>query len=213
MRLIHSLYIVALCVSLAQFEPRNVSFELLPTLADPTERNALNAYDFAPFIEVESPLYRAIINRETRSCVWITFRVRAEDVVNDNDTDRGWWRPVEMADYVLESEDYTSSGYDRGHLRSIQMSRGSEHWQDVNCLAVIVPELPELNRGPISQLESRICEIATSRGWCQVTITLTGDVGDMPRADEPHAIPETIRYLIESPEGVESIEFSNVEGD
>ena len=192
---------------------RFVSWTILPERPVGLPASPIDAHDFAPYIEIESPLYRAIINRETRCCVWITFRVRAEDVENDNETDRVWWLPPELRDFCLEAEDYRGSGYDRGHLRSIQMSRGSGHWQDVNLTAVIVPELPELNRGAISQLESHICDLATSHGWADVTITLTGDAGDMPRADESHAIPERLLYVVESPAGREEVEFSNVEGN
>lgn len=204
--------LLCLCGPLSAGE-RFVSWTILPERPAGLQTSALDAHDYAPYIEIESPLYRAIVNRETRSCVWITYRVRAEDVENDNDTDRVWWLPAELRDHCLEADDYRGSGYDRGHLRSIQMSRGSAHWQDVNLTAVIVPELPELNRGAISQLESRICDLATSHGWAQVTITLTGDSGDMSGADESHAIPERLLYVIESPEGREEVEFSNVEGN
>lgn len=186
-----------------------VSWTILPERPSGHQVTAVDAYDYAPYIELESPLYRAILDPNARTCVWIQFIVRGEDVEADNETDRGWWRPVELAPHCLESDDYVASNLDRGHLRSIQMSRGSAHWRDVNCLAVIVPETPELNRGAISQLESDICDLAELHGWCRVTIHLSGDAGNMPRADEPHAIPERLLYVVESPAGVREVTFEN----
>ena len=199
----------AVVLILAQFAPRNVSYEILPTLAAGQEVSVLDRYAYAPYVELESPLYRAIINRETRCCVWIQFVVRAEDVEADNDTNRNWWCPPELREFTLQADDYRNSGWDRGHLRSIQMSRGSAHWQDVNCVAVIVPESPALNRGDIVELENEICELATLHGWCRVTITLTGDIADLPGV--ACQVPETIHYVVESPVGRTESRFRNGE--
>lgn len=212
MRSLHVLHIIAVCLSLAQFEPRNVSFEILPTLADPTQRTLLNAYEFAPYIEIESPLYRAILNRDRKCVVWSQFIVRAEDCEAEFETDRSWWSHPELADYALESSDYRNSGYDRGHLRSLAMSRGSEHWRDTNHLAGnIIPERSDLNRGAIQQLESEICDLAIEHGFCIVTITMLFDETPetMPDADESHTIPSRILYLVESPAGTIRQEFDN----
>lgn len=173
------------------------------------ETTCLDAYAFAPYVLIESPLYTAIIDGERETCVWIAYRVRAEDVEADNETGRQWWCPPELRDYCLVAEEYRRSGWDRGHLRSIQMSRGSRHWQDVNLTAVIVPQSPELNRGAIAQLEGEICDLAAEHGWCEVTINLSGDIGDLPLAEETSVIPASIRYLIQSPAGVQEVTFEN----
>lgn len=204
---------VALGDDTRDFAARNVHCTIHAERPRGIAQSAIDVYDYAPYVEVESPLYRAIYNRETRCCVWINYLVRAEDVVNDNATTRGWWFPGELLQYgVLGNVHYRDSGYDRGHLRSIQMSRGSEHWRDVNCLCVVVPEVPALNRGEISWLESRICDLALEHGWCDVTITLSGDAGDF-RPGVTHQIPETIRYVVESPEGREEFEYSNLKAE
>ena len=206
MKSLHLLHCLALCLTLAQ--QRSVSVEVLPTLAPGQEVSVLDRYEFAPYVILESPLYRAIYDSEKRCCTWIQFVVRGEDVENDNDTNRRWWVPDEMRQFVLPSSAFAGSGYDRGHLRSIQMSRGSAHFEDVNNLAVIIPETPALNRGPIVELENEICDLAETHGWCRVTITMTGDIGDMPNAG-PHQIPARIVYLIQSPAGERTVVFEN----
>lgn len=203
---LYLLHAACLCLSLAQVPPRSVSYEILPTLAPGQDVSVLDRYEYAPYIRIESPIYTAILNRETRCCVWMQFTVRAEDVEADNETHRRWWVPRELMDHTIPDAWYRGSGYDRGHLRSIQMSRGSRHFEDVNCLAVIVPESPALNRGDIVEIENSICDLAEAHGWCRVTITLTGDIGDLAG---PCQIPQTIRYVVESPAGRVERSFQN----
>lgn len=208
---LHILHAVAVCISLAQQPSRTVSYEVLPTLAPGQDVSVVDRYDFAPYVAIESPLYRAIIDRDRRSCVWIQYTVRREDVAEGEDVDRGWWNHRELMPHCLESEDYNRSGLDRGHLRSLLMSRGSRHWSDINNMAVIVPQDPTLNRGELAQFENDICQLAMQYGWCRVTITLTfdDDVRTMPYADEEMDICDSLIYRVESPAGEVTETFRN----
>lgn len=214
MKALHAIHVLTLALSLWQ-PPRCATWEVMPAAPVGHQPTCMDAYSFAPYVLVESPLYTAVIDGEKRTCVWITYRVRAEDVEPDNDARRVWWCPEELRDYCLEAEDYRGSSRDRGHLRSVQMSRGSAHIHDIHLTAVIIPELPELNRGAIAQLEGEICELATEHGWCQVTITLLhdDDADVMPNADEDHDIPSQIIYLIQSPAGERTETFDNEDED
>lgn len=207
------LHLTLWLVSLAQVPPRSVSYEILPTLAPGQDVGVMDRYSHDPYIEINSPLYRSILDRDRKCVVWSQFTVRAEDCEDEYETDRRWWSHRELMDYALEDADYRASGgYDRGHLRSLAMSRGSEHWQCTNHLAGnIIPELGSMNRGPIQQLEAHICELATEHGFCIVTITMTfdDDWDQLPNADERHDIPTTISYLIQSPAGEERESFDN----
>lgn len=155
-------------------------------------------------IQVGSPLYNAEIDCQKHVCVRLTCRVRAEDVApKDHRTNRDWFLPEAMETHCLEDADYVDSGYDRGHLRALLWSAGSDHWQSVNCLAVIVPQPPAINRGAIRELEEDIAELAVSHGYCDVQITCLFERVMLPmeNADETHTVPSGFHYLVVYPGG------------
>lgn len=155
-------------------------------------------------IHIASPLYDAEVDVDRHVCIRLTCRVRAEDVApKDHTTNREWWLPEAMEPHCLESADYVDSGYDRGHLRALLWSAGSDHWSSVNCMAVIVPQPPAINRGAIRELEEDVAELAVTRGYCDVTITCLFEAVMLPmkNADETHTVPSGFHYLVVYPGG------------
>lgn len=163
------------------------------------------------FVVFKTSLYTAWINKDTHTCERISMMVRRSDLRSTHDTSRRWWSHPEMEDFTLEAEDYVGSGFDRGHLRAIAWSRGSEDWPLVNCTAVVVPEVPSLNRGAIRDFEQEVTGIVREYGWAEVYITIhSEDAGLlMTTADEDHLIPTKFTYQVIYPNGSLIKEFEN----
>lgn len=149
-------------------------------------------------IEIVEPLYTLRVDPAKHMATRIEYTVRGEDVRPQST--RNWYTPEDLQPYVLESDDYTGSVYDRGHLRPLALSGGSEHWKCVNNTAAIVPQVRAINRGKIRLIEELIGELATEHGRADVTIEIEFEPGklQLQRADEPHEVPSAFVYRVRS---------------
>lgn len=164
-------------------------------------------------VRVESPLYVAYVDTETKCCRRIDFTVYPEDLGPVGDK-RRFYTPEMLADVLLEHEDYDDSGYDRGHLRALSLSCGSKHADDVNSMAVIVPMLPEVNRVHYRRVEQ---SISSASEWGPVCVSVVCDYdscGLLPNADESHRVPNRISVSWVHPRSrvVTTKVFDNVPG-
>lgn len=139
-------------------------------------------------LTVRSPLYVAEIDRDAKCCRRITYTVTAADLGEVHDK-RRYYTPPELRDALLESGDYAGSGYDRGHLRALALSAGSEHVDDVNSMAVIVPMTPAVNREQFREVERRIAELVEDGPVAVEIVCEFKTDAQLPAADEPHQVP------------------------
>ena len=152
----------------------------------------------AETVTFHTPIYTAEIDCEKRMLRKLTCIVRRE-YLDDAQTDRprDWWTTDKLSPYCLEDEDYTGSGYDRGHTAALQWFANSPDWRYVNCMAVIVPQLPEINRGAIKRIENHIADLAREYGmvWVEVTCEFDGPC-ELSTADESHCVPSGYVYEV-----------------
>lgn len=129
-------------------------------LAPPSNPNLLlgnpsNAGEEADNFKIEKPQYVLSYNRDRGTPNWVAWQLNAEwlgDVPRQNDFDpdeslpEGWDR--------IRPEDYTNSGYDRGHMTpSADRTATIEDNQATFLMTNIVPQTPNNNRGAWKNLE------------------------------------------------------------
>lgn len=105
---------------------------------------------------IERPQYVLSYNRDRGIPNWVSWQVAASDLgdakrsnnfVPDTTLPRGWYR--------VTTDDYTGSGYDRGHMcPSADRSATPEDNQATFIMTNIVPQAPDNNRGTWENLES-----------------------------------------------------------
>lgn len=104
---------------------------------------------------LDRPQFAASYNRSKNEANWVSWRLVSADLGNvgrgdfypDPDLPNGWYR--------VRPNDYTGSGYDRGHLcPSADRNSTPENNQAVFTMANIVPQTGDNNRGPWEKLES-----------------------------------------------------------
>lgn len=99
----------------------------------------------------------------------------------------------------VTSGDYTGTGYDRGHMApnfGIGLCYGAEAQEETFLMSNIVPQTPELNRGPWRELEQRVARRISQR-FDEVWI-LTGPIYDpSPRLlEDGVAVPSAFYKII-----------------
>lgn len=140
------------------------------------------------YLRIESPLYVAYVDKATKLCRRIDYTVTADHLGEVGDK-RAFRPMIRYRDSLLEYDDYTHSGYDRGHLRALSLSAGSEYYDDVNSMAVIVPMAPKVNREHFRAVELYIERWARIRSTDVSIVCLYDQDITMANADEPHRVP------------------------
>lgn len=99
----------------------------------------------------------------------------------------------------VDHDDYTYSGYDRGHMAPnyvIGLVYGAYAQMETFLMSNIVPQRPNLNRGPWKDLEQLIAKEYLRD--CDVLWVITGPIyrGDIARLDSGVAIPSHFFKII-----------------
>jgi len=141
-----------------------------------------------------------------RNPAWVAYRVPPGDTnlnydrPDQFDTDRETRAGV-------SHNDYTRSGYDRGHMApnyAIATRYGSQAQRETFLMSNVVPQRPDLNRGPWRELEMDIAGrggLANRLGGVWV---ITGPIYDEQR--------ETLRAGVEIPDAFYKIVIDEVNG-
>jgi endonuclease G, mitochondrial len=104
---------------------------------------------------ISRPQYALSYNRDKGIANWVSWQLNPNwlgnlprrDFESDPDLPEGWYR--------VTSQDYTGSGFDRGHLTpAADRNRTSADSRAVFYMTNIFPQAPDNNRGPWEQLES-----------------------------------------------------------
>lgn len=106
---------------------------------------------------IERTQYVLSYNRDHGTPNWVSWRLTENDlgdVQRSNVFKSDTTLPKEW--YHVRTDDYTGSGYDRGHLcpSADRSAPPEENNQATFFLTNIIPQAPENNRGPWEQLES-----------------------------------------------------------
>lgn len=146
---------------------------------------------------LKSPLYEARFDLEHGMLARLECTITAEDIQSEDvgDPTRAWWTPKALKEKCLSNNDYLHSGYDRGHVRAMLWSNGRENWPDVNCMPVIVPQWPEVNRGTIKNLEQHIADLAVEHGSVFVRVDCLF-TAEEPKLLKGKRVPDAFRYLV-----------------
>ncbi len=102
-------------------------------------------------------------NESLKISEWAAYELTAQKAREIN-AKRGnrFYTDRTIAEKSAESDDYKHSGYDRGHLvPAADMRFSKDAMRDSFYMTNIVPQTPELNRGPWLDLEEEI------RGWVE----------------------------------------------
>lgn len=140
-------------------------------------------------ILVQRHLYTAALDPDARQPVWIAYTVRRGDWDTNNVLSRNFHTPKALQPFALEQSDYSSSGYELGHLYGLQFVSAAEWAAEVNEVSVIAAQRPDLNKGPWLAVENRI-KRASETQPVQVLAGLMWhtDMPPLPNADEPHKV-------------------------
>lgn len=115
------------------------------------------------FILLENKFDTILFNRETNCAEWVKWKITVD---RKSKVKRSKY-PFTADDTPLLTEkvtssDYSYSGYDRGHLSPAADNEHShEAMKDCMEMTNIIPQTPELNRGPWKTLEEKC------RSWCK----------------------------------------------
>ena len=154
-----------------QFFPPNFSLKLVPTPRSwhPGRLRALCFSDFA-----------ALYSGQTRTPVMVFERLTASILMQAQTQERAaaFYAEARVPSADRASlEDYAGSGFDRGHMAPSADFASPEGRAQSNSLANVVPQDPEMNRGPWLQIEKAVRKYALRRGEAPVWV-VTGPVFD-----------------------------------
>ena len=93
---------------------------------------------------------------------WVCYRV--EQTQNQYAPERpSSFKTDKRTNARVSSDDYTNTGYDRGHMApsfAIGLCHGEEAQKETFLMSNVVPQKPDMNRGPWKVLEKRVVELA-----------------------------------------------------
>jgi endonuclease G len=154
--------------------------------------------DAADELVLEKPQYVVGYSRARRAASWVSYRLVASDF---GAVPR--YRGKFLADdalpagvYRARHEDYSGSGYDRGHLvRSEERTRTPEDNRATFLLTNVLPQTHELNAGPWLHLE-QLCE-ALAKGGRELHIVAGGLFDSRPPTiGEGVAVPRSFFKIV-----------------
>ncbi|NCJ05336.1 DNA/RNA non-specific endonuclease [Synechococcales cyanobacterium C] len=137
---------------------------------------------------MQKPQYALSYNNSTRIPNWVSWQLntdwlgdapRQNDFRPDESLPRGWYQVV--------PQDYTGSGYDRGHMiPSGDRTRTAEDNSATFLMTNILPQTPDNNQGPWAVLESE-CRTLAREG--KELYILSGGYGRRRTIAEGRVIP------------------------
>ena len=98
----------------------------------------------------------------------------------------------------IDDDDYRESGYDRGHLCNSEDRTSSEYLNEETFLmSNMIPQTPELNRGPFKFLEAYCRKLVLKKG--QKLLIYSGGIGAKGRLTSGVPIPQYCWKAIYTP--------------
>lgn len=140
---------------------------------------------------------------------WVGWTLRRSDLGpvdrtnrfrEDSNLPRGFKR--------VDNDDYRESGYDRGHLCNSEDRTSSEFLNEETFLmSNMIPQTPELNRGPFKFLEAYCRKLVLKKG--QELLIYSGGIGAKGRLTSSVPIPMYCWKAVYTPAEVFYVLFPN----
>jgi len=184
---IGGVHIVTVVVNDAQSRTANVNFNITVNAPLPGEDPLLlgNPSNATPDIANENnylmvkPQYTLSYNRSRATPNWVAWRLdsswigttdRQDDFRPDPQLPAGW--------YQVTAEDYSGSGYDRGHMTpSGDRTRSAADNSATFLMTNIIPQLPANNQGPWNDFENYSRSLAQSGNELYIVSGGAGNAG------------------------------------
>ncbi len=150
-------------------------------------------------------LYALSSNDTTKFADWVCCYLTCHEVDGDLDLERNWrtdpWlapsetltaKPVDRDAYRNQKT------YDRGHLAPLAAFKGSRFASQVNYYSNIVPQRPDLNRGPWEELESKVRDLVLRHGsaWVMAGPIYEVNMPPLPNCDDSHTVPSAFWKIV-----------------
>ncbi|MFM2052825.1 MAG: hypothetical protein RL456_862 [Pseudomonadota bacterium] len=172
--------------------------------------NSLNAAELDQGLRVD---YDPVAGRPRG----VSYRVDADTDSRSVQTDRTFRRDATTEGAQPVDNDYTNTGYDRGHLAQREAFKGNVDVElAADQMTNVVPMHPDLNRGagsPWRAAESRTIRYADKYGQVRVVVKPQYDAKPQ-RLPNGTPIPTTVNRRVIAPNGtvLEDITFNNAAG-
>jgi endonuclease G len=140
---------------------------------------------------------------------WVGWTLRASDVGPVDRSERfrqddGFPRGFK----IVDEKDYRESGYDRGHLCNSEDRTASEYLNEETFLmSNMIPQTPELNRGPFKFLEAYCRTLAIKKA--QNLLIYAGGIGSKGRLSSGVIVPMYCWKAVYTPTDVFYVVFPN----
>lgn len=109
--------------------------------------------------------YAVLHSGVTKTPLWAAEHLTKKGLAKQVNRDDDFHAELSLPrDQRAELEDYSGSGYDRGHLAPAGDMTSDKAMRESFSLANITPQLPAHNRGLWSSIEKRTRDLATKRG-------------------------------------------------
>ena len=115
-----------------------------------------------PLLTLVNRAYTVGYDETRRNPAWSAYRLPA-DILPQKFPRPTRFRADTRTRAAVRSEDYTGSGFDRGHLtpnHAIATRFGAAAQEETFLMSNIIPQSPELNRGPWKDLEATVADRA-----------------------------------------------------
>lgn len=158
-------------------------------LGKPSNANSFNAKDYL----ILRPQYALSYNRDKGIPNWASWQLNQNWLGNlprqpfttDSSLPEGWHR--------VQSNDYTGSGFDRGHVvPAADRNRTQADSAAVFLMTNILPQAPDNNQGPWEQLESECRDLAEQGKELYITAGGIGEGGTGTRGKQTSIAKGTV---------------------
>ena len=140
---------------------------------------------------------------------WVGWTLKASDVGAVNRTNRFVQDESFPRSFkIVDEKDYAHSGYDRGHLCNSEDRTATEYLNEETFLmSNMIPQTPELNRGPFKMLEEYCRKLAIKKG--QNLLIYAGGFGAKDRLFSGVIVPAYCWKVVYTPDKIWCILFPN----
>jgi endonuclease G len=140
---------------------------------------------------------------------WVGWTLKASDVGTVERTNRFLQDESFPGGFKITDErDYAHSGYDRGHLCNSEDRTSSFYLnQETFLMSNMIPQTPELNRGPFKMLEDYCRKLVLKKGMN--LLIYSGGIGAKDRLASNVIVPAYCWKVVYTPDKIWCILFPN----
>lgn len=138
--------------------------------------------------------YAVAFSKKRRMALWCAYCVTLRDLLGSNVLERNFHAEL---DEELKPADYEGSGFDMGHLCPLASYRANIEAGETNAMTNIVPQSPDLNRGPWLKLEDSVRELSEQfrEAWVVVVPIWHKAVGKLAGTSVPSHFGKVVSWF------------------